>query len=146
MEKNMANKSSPLVGTWKLLSWDLEFQDTGKRERYAGDNPKGYFMFGPEGRALALVTGSGRVSGQTAEQQAALFKSMLSYAGSYRVAGDELTISVDVSWNEAWNGTDQTRYFKIDGNRMEIVSAWQPHPTLPGGPMIRGLLSWERLE
>jgi hypothetical protein len=140
----MTNECDPLVGTWKLMSWELEFQESGKREPYAGNEPKGYFVFTPEGRALALLTGSGRVPGQSVEEQAALFRSMLAYSGTYRVEGNRLILSVDICWNESWNGTDQVRDFRIEGDRMEIVSAWQAHPTMPGAPMMRGILSWQR--
>ena len=44
-----------LLGIWKLLSWDVEFQDTGKREPLGGANPSGYLIFTPEGRMMAIL-------------------------------------------------------------------------------------------
>ena len=32
----------------------------------------------------------------------------------YRLEGDKWVTKVDVSWNPAWNGTDQVRFYKLD--------------------------------
>ena len=53
---------------------------------------------------------------------------------------------MDVSWNPAWNGTDQVRFYKLDGDRLQVTSAWAPSVKLPEAPITRGVLMWERVE
>ncbi len=79
----------------------------------------------------------------TAEAEA-LFKSVLSYAGTYSVSGNEVTHHVDVSWNEAWTGTRQTRIFQLDGNRLQLSTPPSPDP-LDGKMSVRTMV-WERVK
>jgi hypothetical protein len=53
---------------------------------------------------------------------AALHKSMLAYSGKYRVEGNDFVTTVEVSWNEEWNGSEQRRHFRIDGEKLFITS------------------------
>ena len=56
---------------------------------------------------------------------------------------DQFITTVDVSWNEAWTGTEQVRFYKLDGERLDILTAWMPHPAHPER-IGRAILSWER--
>jgi hypothetical protein len=49
-----------------------------------------------------------------------------------------------VSWNPAWNQTEQVRFYKLDGNHLEVTGAWGPNPNLPGSPITRGVVLFER--
>ena len=69
---------------------------------------------------------------------------MISYSGIYRLEADKFTTKVDISWNEAWTGTEQVRFYKLEGDRLDIISAWAPAVAIPGNPMTRGILTWER--
>jgi hypothetical protein len=123
----------------------MEYQESGAREPYfSAAPPSGYLILTPEGRMMALIVSGEREPGQTNEQQAALFRTMLAYTGQYRFEGDQFITSVDVSWNEAWTGTEQVRFYTLDGEQLDVRTAWLPHPTHPEHPMIRGILSWER--
>jgi hypothetical protein len=53
---------------------------------------------------------------------------------------------VDVSWNEAWTGTEQGRFYTLDGGRLNILTAWLPHPAHPEHRMMRAILSFERAQ
>ncbi len=141
----MTETQSQLAGIWKLLSFDVEVQDTGERQPFYGDaGAHGFLILMPEGRMMALITSRGREQRQAEQQQAALFRTMLSYTGIYQVEDDKFITKVDLSWNEAWNGTDQVRHFKLDGNRLDIVSAWAPSPIHPDRRVGRAILSWAR--
>jgi hypothetical protein len=75
---------------------------------------------------------------------------MYAFTGPYRVEGDRLTVKVDVAWNEAWTGTDQTRIFRIEGDKLFIESI--PAPAVTANPatanrpgaLTRGIVEWER--
>jgi Lipocalin-like domain len=143
----LADDGAKLVGVWRLTAFDIEFQQSGERQgAFGGRKSSGYLIFTPERRMMGLITAEGRKPGTTQEERAALFSSMLSYTGMYRIEGEKFITKVDHSWNEGWNGTDQVRFYKLAGDKLDIVSAWAPAVNLPERPMIRGIVSWERVK
>ncbi len=54
------------------------------------------------------------------EERAALYDTMFAYAGTYSVEANRVIHHVDVSWNEVWTGTDQTRLFEVKGNILTL--------------------------
>src|SRR5713226_254804 len=81
-----------------------------------GSHPKGFLILTREGRSFVLTTAENRRKGMGDAERAALHRSMLSYSGEYRVEGNDFITVVDVSWNEEWNGTEQRRHFRIEGD------------------------------
>jgi hypothetical protein len=69
---------------------------------------------------------------------------MFAYTGIYRLEGDKWITKVDVSWNPAWLGTEQVRFFKFDGDRLQVISMWVKSVTRPEKGMARGILTFER--
>jgi hypothetical protein len=53
---------------------------------------------------------------------------MFAYSGSYTVKSDRVIHHVDMSWNEAWNGTDQVRFCNVDEHTLTYTSAPAPNP------------------
>jgi len=139
----IAEDPAKLIGIWKLISSEIELQNTGERIYTLGKNPIGYLILTPEGRMMAFLEKDGRTPPKTDEERAAAFQSMVAYTGIYRVEGDKWITKVDASWNPVWRGTDQTRFFKLEGDRLSVVTTWQPNP-LVNGKMARAILSWER--
>lgn len=134
-----------LIGVWKLVSFDVEYRESGQREPFYGDSSaNGYIIFTPEGRMMALIATSRREPGQTDDKQAALFRTMLALTGRYRVESDRFVIAVDVSWNEALTGTEQVRLYEVDGRGLDITTAWMPHPVYPERGSTRSHLSFQR--
>ena len=143
--KIMPTRHAELIGVWKLVSFDVEWEESGQREPFYGPAiPSGYIIFTPEARMMALIATSGREPGLTDEKQAALFRTMLALTGLYRVEGETFIIAVDVSWNEALTGTEQVRFYKLDGDRLDITTAWMPHPVYPDRGSTRSRLRFER--
>jgi hypothetical protein len=122
--------SDALIGSWKLMSWQVVVD--GQPQDLFGSKPNGYMVITREGRLMALTTAQNRTAGDSETERAALHKSMLAYTGRYRVEGDEFVTTVDASWNEAWNGTEQRRRFRIKGDRLIIESAPAPSILFPG--------------
>jgi len=140
----MPNQPSSLSGTWKLVSLEVEYQVPRRRKHIWGADPVGYLILTPGGRMMALVAAAKREHGYTDAQQAGLFRTMLSYTGPYRIEGNRFITTVDVSWNEIWTGTEQERFYEINADRLEIVSAWTADPREPDGPNFRAILTWRR--
>lgn len=140
----MPEHDTRLQGTWRLVSFETEFQDSTPPTRPFGAQPNGVVVFTPDGRVMALVTAQSREPGSTDEKLATLFRTMMAYTGRYRIDGDRFVVTVDASWNEAWNGTEQSRSFALDGDTLRILTTWMPNPLVAGGPMARGVLGLRR--
>jgi hypothetical protein len=97
----------------------------------------------PEGRSIVLTTAAGRKPGTDDAARAALQKSMLSYSGYYRVEGGDFITTVEVSWNEEWNGTEQRRHYRIEDDKLFIESAPAPSIVFPGKTDFRRIV-WVR--
>ncbi|MGB7835110.1 MAG: lipocalin-like domain-containing protein, partial [Xanthobacteraceae bacterium] len=89
----------------------------------------------PDSHWIIILTGANRKPAKTIEEKATLLDSILAYSGKYTVEGDKITTHVDMSSNEIYTGAnqDQTRFFRIEGNKLtirtpEIVSAVRPGP------------------
>ena len=130
-----------LVGNWRLVSWQVVSEDGAKY--LFGPKPNGYLIVTREGRAMAITTAQVRTPGDTDAERAALHKSMLAYTGKYRVEGNEFITTVDASWNEAWNGTEQRRRFRFEGDRFFIETAPAPSITSRGKVDFRRIV-WKR--
>ena len=144
VQSAIADDREKLIGTWKVISFDNEFQDGSPRRALYGQNPSGYIILTAEGRMVAIFEGEGRKPAKTDEERAVLLRTMFAYTGMYRLEDDKWITKVDVAWNPAWNGTDQVRFYKLDGNRLEVTGAWGPNPNLPGSPISRGVVLLER--
>ena len=55
-------------------------------------------------------------------ERLALYDTMFAYAGTYSVEADRVIHHVDISWNEAWTGTDQIRHFELKGNTLTLTT------------------------
>jgi hypothetical protein len=74
-----------------------------------------------------------------------LFETMMAYSGSCRIEDEvRLVIKVDAASHPAWVGSEQLRFFNVDGGTLSITTAWQTHPKFPGR-MARGVLTAQRL-
>jgi len=134
-----------LLGVWKAESMYLELR-TGERKNLLGEKPNGYIIFTPEKRVMVLQTAEGRKPPNTDADRIAAFLSMTAYSGIYHVEGDKWTTRVDVAWTETWTGSDQIRFFKLEGDKLTVISMWMPDPHEPGNPEVRGVLVWSRVK
>lgn len=140
----MSKDRSSLAGTWKLQAAQFEFSDTGESVDVFGPNPSGYLIQTDEGRMMAILTRSDRIPPKDDADGAALFKAMMAYTGNYQVESDDKFVTdVDLAWHPAWNGTQQLRFFKIDGEILSIITTEQTAPMFPGRTG-RGFLRWKR--
>ena len=143
-QPSSADARAKIQGIWRLVSFEVEFQATGERQNFMGENPTGYIIFTPEGRMTVIITKEGRKPATTEQDRADLYKSLVAYTGLYRVEGDKWITKVDVSANPAWVGTEQTRSFKIDGNRLQESTAVMQFAAQPEKGMVRYVLTYEK--
>jgi hypothetical protein len=141
---NVAFAAEPdaLIGNWQLVSWQVIVENEVPQHVF-GPDPKGYLILTREGRSIVVTTADSRKGRMGDAERAALHKSMLAYSGKYRVEGSDFITTVNVSWNEVWNGTEQRRHFRIEGDRLFIESASAPSIIFPCKTDFRRIV-WER--
>ena len=132
-----------LSGVWQLVSAQVRMEDTGEIVDVHGPNPRGCAIIDPGGHVMFLITPSNREDPRDEAAGAALFRSMTSYAGRYRVEGDEIVTQVEVAWHPAWENTEQRRFFSVAGDRLTLTTALREHPSHPGR-LHRGIFTWDR--
>jgi Lipocalin-like domain len=140
----LANDNARLVGTWRLVAFDTEFQNGEPSRPAFGQKWFGYTIFTAEGRTMSVWEAEGRKPAGSDEERAALLRSLNAFTGNYRYEGGTGLVTVDVAGNPAQRGV-QTRGYQLDGNRLQVTTAWAPNPTLPGAPVTRSLVRFERV-
>lgn len=117
---------NPLLGTWKLKSFVREVAATGEKINQMGEHPDGYLSYSADGRMYAIGASDSRVKPREANptdgERVKLHQTMFAYAGTYTVEGEKVVHHVDISWNQAWTGTDVVRFYKLDGSFLTIVT------------------------
>ena len=139
---------SDLYGTWKLVSNSRKVMDTGQVEQPRGKAPKGYVSFGQDGRFLNFTVDEKRpkpesVAKMTDQQRIELFNTMNAYAGTYKLDGNKLTYTFDLTHNEVFERAS-VREIKIEGRKLTMVN--EPAPATIDGKMSQTTTAWEKVE
>ena len=138
-----SDASARILGLWKLVSFEAEIQATGQKESVMGQNPTEFAIF-TQTRALFLLTGEARKPAKTVQERADLLNTLVAYTGTYRLEGEEWITNLDVAWNPEWIGTEQKRFFKLEDDRLQVLTTWGVHPNWPDKGMTRRILTFER--
>jgi Lipocalin-like domain len=143
------NAPKQLVGTWQVKSFAVRFVDNNETVRPFGDRVSGYIQYAPGGHMVVFLVGGERKPPAgpviTDSERASLYNGIFgAYAGTYSIDGSKVIHRVVASWNEAFTGTDQVRYFKLDGKQLTIDTAPFVNPRY--GKQSIATLTFERLE
>ena len=131
-----------LVGTYKIVSITAEVD--GKPFSQMGKAPHGYLVLTPT-HIVAFYTAENRKFGTSVDEKAALFDSLVGYAGVYRVEGNKIIYTSDVSWVESRLGETVEETFQLSGNRLTTTFGLMPFPKDPSKTMINRRV-WEKVE
>ena len=139
-------RSDPSVATSSLEAGGFTRDvATGERQDALGRNPRGTVVYTPQ-RVTFLIVKSNRARPEqlppSDEEKIALFDTMFAYSGTYTVESDRVVHHVDLSWNEAWSGTDQVRFCKVDEQTLTYTSTPGKNPF--DGREIVHEVTWER--
>lgn len=111
--------SVDLVGRWDIVAFEQEYDD-GRRLFPFGEHVEGFIRYLDDGDMVVFIAKRNRApfrkGGQwnaPAEEKAAAYDSVLSYAGRWSVEGDEITHFVDYSVFPNWVGGVQKRKLRM---------------------------------
>ncbi len=148
MKEENSTKVIPLIGVWKLISFEV---------RREGEEPS--FPFGIDAKGLLIYTDVGRFSVQmmkasrpkfasgdqlkgTFEEVNQCFTGCISYFGRYEfdAVGKSVVHHIESSLFPNWEGT-QKRFLEFSGNQMSLTTP----PVMWNGKMTVGAMVWERV-
>jgi hypothetical protein len=137
-----------LLGTWKMISAVREEKPSGVKTDLFGANPVGFLNYSADGRMLTLIVRGDRKRPAgypiSQEQAAGLFRGLMSYAGTWEIRGDEVFHYVDASANELWTGSEQQRFYKLEGDRLSLSTPVNADP-IDGKISVRSMM-WEKVK
>jgi len=136
-----------LLGTWQLKSFVREVAGTGERYNQLGDRPDGYLNYAPDGRMLVLFVAADqpRPAGEPSnDERIKLHKAMLAYGGTYTVISGKVVHHIDIEWDGRRLGTEQVRFFAIEGDRLVLRTEVNKSPV--DGREGIGILTFERVK
>lgn len=144
-----ANGTDQLVGTWKLVSASSKDTSGNLNEPPYGINPVGFLTYTKDGRVTALISYGGRkplsVGAKPAlllEEQAEAFKTFLAYGGRYRLDGNKIIHSIEISSIQNYVNRELVRTLKFQDNQIVLFTP----STMVNGKMQTIELVWHRLE
>ena len=139
--------SNPLVGTWRLISWENRSLD-GRVSYPLGEDAVGYISYSQDGyvfvammRADRKEFTAGDLLRASAEEKAHAAETYITYCGRYEFHGDTVVHHVELSLFPNWVGVDQERLVEVTGNRLTVST----RPMLLDGIQRSGHLIWERV-
>jgi len=135
-----------LVGIWKLFSYEVEVQETGEFFYPLGKNPTGFICITENNHVMVTLTGEDRKPASSSEDSAELLNSLVSYAGTYRIEGNEWITSVQVAWKPDWVNTEQRRQFEIKDNRLRVLTTWRVMPNWADKGLQRSILTFVKTD
>jgi Lipocalin-like domain len=139
--------SNPLVGTWRLISWENRSLD-GRITYPLGEDAVGYISYTRDGYVFVAMMRhdraeftAGDLLRASAEEKAHAAETYMTYCGRYEFHGDTVVHHVELSLFPNWVGVDQERLVEVRGNRLTVST----RPMLLGGIQKSGHLIWERV-
>ena len=149
MDKNPTANAVPIIGAWKLVSFEIR-TDKGVVNYPFGEDAQGSIIYTASGHFSVQLMRINRphfASGDqlkgTVEEIEANYKGYISYYGSYDFdrKGSFVVHHVEGSLFLNWEGQGLKRYFELSDNRLKLTTP----PTLwGGGGQVVGTLDWER--
>jgi Lipocalin-like domain len=143
------NLNDKIVGTWKLVSASSKAASGEQNEPPYGLNPAGFLTYTEDGRVSAMISYDGRKLLSAGakpptllEEQAEAFKTFLAYGGRYRLNGDKVIHSIEISSIQNYVNRELVRTLTFQGDQIILITP----PTMVNGKMQRIELVWRRIE
>ena len=139
---------SDLVGTWRLVSFEMRDEDDNVTYPY-GPDAVGYILYSDDGyMAVEMMAAhrahfaAGDTLGGTDAERAQAAATYRSYCAQWEFLGDRVLHHFRASLYPNRTDTVEERYVDYHGNRMTLSTA----PQHSAGKPRRNFLVWERVE
>ena len=139
---------APLVGTWKLLSYEVRYLDESVSYPW-GPDAQGLLIYSADGYMMVTLCAAhrphfagGDLVHASPEEQAQAARTYLSYGGPYERQGQRLVHHVQVSLFPNWVGQDQDRVIEVLERDRLIL---RTQPLLIAGQVGTAYLIWQRV-
>lgn len=140
------------VGTWRLVEWTATIN--GRQARPFRGDTTGLITYTDDGRMWGTLMRVDRdnvdaptLASATVEERSRAAAGYLNYAGAYRVEGDTVIHTVELSLYPNWIGGEQVRDVEWvagpAGTRDLVLSALDHHPD---GTEVYNRLHWRQIE
>jgi hypothetical protein len=120
-----SDKTSLIIGTWRLVSAEDKDPNTGQWVPYTfGNPPSGYFIYDATGHASVqiMTTPPRTVAGTpTPDQALAIFNAYIAYYGSYTVDSANISVQVEGALDPTQVGSSQVRPYELADDDTLII-------------------------
>lgn len=132
-----------LIGSWRLESFELRASN-GEVSHPYGEDLVGYLFYNDDGFMSAAFMSARRALASESDlaraAESSSYDEFTAYSGPFEVIGDRVVHQVEVASLEALVGSRQERWWKVDGARLELLTA----PLDVAGDVPVGRLVWRR--
>ena len=144
-----AASAETLQGRWKIISAE-DLRPDGTVARYPwGRHPIGSIVVQGGSCYVQIMSSdvpdfSATNTSSTEQMKASLLSSYIAYTGpcTFDDAKGTTTMKVEGAWRPDYVGTEQTRFYRFEGNRM----LYGPAPNTRGGETLQRRLTLERVK
>jgi len=119
--------SNPLVGTWRLISWEIRSVDGQKISYPLGKDAVGYIIYNQDRYMSVAISRpnrqefeAGDLLGGSAEEKAQAASIYVSYCGRYEFYGATVSHHVNLSLFPNWVGAEQERLVELTAGCVKI--------------------------
>jgi hypothetical protein len=140
---------NPLIGTWRLVSWENRSVGDGEVSHPLGRDAVGYIMYGRDGYMSVAISrpdrarfAAGDLLGGGTGERARAAETYVSYCGRYEFRGETVVHFVELSLFPNWVGAEQERLVEVAGDRLTLST----RPMVLGGVLRTASLTWERVQ
>lgn len=123
----MAIAAEDLLGTWSLVTWDIQYSDQRPVTYPYGADAQGMLVYAPDQHLSVVICSAGRprlatesVRKAPVEQKVGAFETYFSYAGSWELRDDAVVHRLAFALNPNFIGTDQVRQLLLEGDRLTL--------------------------
>lgn len=118
-----------LVGSWKLLSFQLKYKNSEKFVCPYGLKPIGTLLFCEDGLMSVSIMANNRnnfsnesIQMASVEEKIQAIGSYLSYSGRWRIEDNKIFVNVLVSLIPNWVNKEHFRYFTLEKNNLTFIT------------------------
>ena len=119
-----------LLGTWSLVTWDIQYSDQRPVTYPYGADAQGMLIYAPDQHMTVVICSAARprlttesVRKAPVEEKVGAFETYFSYAGRWELRDDAVVHRLSFALNPNFIGTDQVRQLQLEGERLTLSTS-----------------------